>query len=432
MLLVLRKLKHDHFMNKKARKYLLYGVGEIFLIIIGILIALQIDNWNSNRRDDARLQSHLQSIARNVEEDLAELQALKSFRQEVAIDAWRVNDYLATQSTFSPEEISLYSKAIIEALAKEIFAANTSGYESLKNSEILGRLQGNDLENLLADYYDVVGRIENLEASHNSYVQSLEVPFILEYPKEAESYAFLNPDSLPDERFEELQPVYRRRINSALSRSLIGSAANLPLLLDYYQRLEALGKTYVSLVGKGSMNLDAEDIALLEGMRDRVIGLGDPAMVANGRPNLGAYYIGRESALGAAVFDIHSLKLTDDGLRFGYNGGAPWATFWFGPFALQEGRVKLDYSAFDRLILELKSDNGGEPVFVIMKDVDDPDDEPPPRLQITLSSDWQIYEIELADFVTPDLATLHVPLGFLFSEDPVAFTVRNARFVKSD
>ena len=432
MLLLVRRFKHLEFMSDRFRRYFLYALGEMVLVVVGILIALQIDNWNSNRQDDARLQSHLQSIARNVGEDLAELQTLKSFRQEAVVDGWRVLDYLTAQSTFSTKDISLYSKARFEASAQEIFAANTSGYDSLKNSDVLGRLQGNDIENLLADYYDVVGRIENLEASHNSYVRSLEVPFILEYPPEAESYAFITPDSLPGERFEELQPVYHRRINSALSHALIGSTSNLSVLLRYYQRLETLGRTYVRLVSRRTMNLNAEDAAILAGMRDWVTGLADPAIVATGSPNLGSYYIGRESALGAAVFDIHSLALTDEGVRFGYNGGAAWATFWFGPYALQESRVKLDYSAFDRLILEIKSDGGGEQIAVIMKDVYDPDDEAPPSIEITLGSEWQTYEIDLADFVTPDLTVLHVPLGFLFTEDPVSFTIRDARFVKSE
>ena len=314
MLLLVRRFKHLEFMSDRFRRYFLYALGEMVLVVVGILIALQIDNWNSNRQDDARLQSHLQSIARNVGEDLAELQALKSFRQEAVVDGWRVLDYLTAQSTFSTKDISLYSKARFEASAQEIFAANTSGYDSLKNSDVLGRLQGNDIENLLADYYDVVGRIENLEASHNSYVRSLEVPFILEYPPEAESYAFITPDSLPGERFEELQPVYHRRINSALSHALIGSTSNLSVLLRYYQRLETLGRTYVRLVNRGTMNLNAEDAAILAGMRDWVTGLPDPALVAKGSPNLGSYYIGRESALGAAVFDIHSLALTDEGV----------------------------------------------------------------------------------------------------------------------
>ena len=36
--------------ENKFSKYLLYGIGEIVLVVIGILIALQINNWNENRK----------------------------------------------------------------------------------------------------------------------------------------------------------------------------------------------------------------------------------------------------------------------------------------------------------------------------------------------------------------------------------------------
>ena len=64
MLLLLRKLKHGHFMEKNMRKYLLYGVGEILLITIGIMIALQIDNWNTERQKEALLKSYLHGMLR--------------------------------------------------------------------------------------------------------------------------------------------------------------------------------------------------------------------------------------------------------------------------------------------------------------------------------------------------------------------------------
>jgi hypothetical protein len=43
-------MKRDIFNRQEFRKYALYGAGELVLIVIGILIALQIDNWNSDTR----------------------------------------------------------------------------------------------------------------------------------------------------------------------------------------------------------------------------------------------------------------------------------------------------------------------------------------------------------------------------------------------
>ena len=51
MLLLLRRLKHGVFMNNEFRKYLGYAVGELLLVIVGILVALQIDNWNEDRKE---------------------------------------------------------------------------------------------------------------------------------------------------------------------------------------------------------------------------------------------------------------------------------------------------------------------------------------------------------------------------------------------
>jgi hypothetical protein len=49
MLRFFRRIRHRLLNNNKFSKYLLYAVGEIMLVVIGILIALQIDNWNEDR-----------------------------------------------------------------------------------------------------------------------------------------------------------------------------------------------------------------------------------------------------------------------------------------------------------------------------------------------------------------------------------------------
>ena len=50
-----------------SRKYFIYAVGEILLVVIGILIALQINNWNEHRKEKIRASNYIDRI----EEDLA-------------------------------------------------------------------------------------------------------------------------------------------------------------------------------------------------------------------------------------------------------------------------------------------------------------------------------------------------------------------------
>ena len=49
MIKIFRSIRKKLIEQDKVRKYLLYAIGEIFLVVVGILIALQVNNWNENR-----------------------------------------------------------------------------------------------------------------------------------------------------------------------------------------------------------------------------------------------------------------------------------------------------------------------------------------------------------------------------------------------
>jgi hypothetical protein len=50
MIKFFRKIRQNLLMENKTGKYLKYAIGEIILVVIGILVALQINNWNENRK----------------------------------------------------------------------------------------------------------------------------------------------------------------------------------------------------------------------------------------------------------------------------------------------------------------------------------------------------------------------------------------------
>ena len=64
MIKFFRKIKQNLLAEGKTGKYLKYAIGEIILVVIGILIALQINNWNENRKlrnQEKELLTQLQS-----------------------------------------------------------------------------------------------------------------------------------------------------------------------------------------------------------------------------------------------------------------------------------------------------------------------------------------------------------------------------------
>ena len=50
MIKFFRHIRQNLIMENKTSKYLKYAIGEIILVVIGILIALQVNNWNENRK----------------------------------------------------------------------------------------------------------------------------------------------------------------------------------------------------------------------------------------------------------------------------------------------------------------------------------------------------------------------------------------------
>lgn len=52
MIKFFRKIRHQLLSKNKGSNYLLYAIGEIVLVVIGILIALQVNNWNINRNNN--------------------------------------------------------------------------------------------------------------------------------------------------------------------------------------------------------------------------------------------------------------------------------------------------------------------------------------------------------------------------------------------
>ena len=71
MIRIFRKIRHQLLSEDRYSIYILYASGEILLVVIGILIALQLDNWNDNRKQELAgevLSSRLYQELLNIRE----------------------------------------------------------------------------------------------------------------------------------------------------------------------------------------------------------------------------------------------------------------------------------------------------------------------------------------------------------------------------
>lgn len=74
MIKFFRKIRHRLLSENKVSKYLLYALGEIVLVVIGILIALEINNWNENRKQLQQEKETIASLKLEFEKNLNQLE----------------------------------------------------------------------------------------------------------------------------------------------------------------------------------------------------------------------------------------------------------------------------------------------------------------------------------------------------------------------
>jgi len=77
-----RKIRQQLLNENKFSKYLLYAIGEIVLVVIGILIALSINNWNEHRKSRLQEVNILTKLNTDLKANLIEIKGLKDMTEK--------------------------------------------------------------------------------------------------------------------------------------------------------------------------------------------------------------------------------------------------------------------------------------------------------------------------------------------------------------
>lgn len=118
--------------KNKTGKYLKYAIGEIVLVVIGILIALQINNWNENRKERLLERKVLNEIIIDIEISKADLESDINNLKRINVEAERLKDNLIAK-----EGIYNSIKQDMRRTSRSSqFSPRKSGYENLKSRGI--------------------------------------------------------------------------------------------------------------------------------------------------------------------------------------------------------------------------------------------------------------------------------------------------------
>ena len=129
-------------------KYWRYAIGEIVLVVIGILIALQINNWNEDKKARATELYVLQEILNNLNEDAVILDDIILHRTQTKLAIANMQNYLNYQTI----DKDTLERDLVNFLTFERYFPINHAYEVLKSKGL--RLTNNALTTKISRYYD--------------------------------------------------------------------------------------------------------------------------------------------------------------------------------------------------------------------------------------------------------------------------------------
>ena len=150
MIKFFRKIRQNLLSEGKTGKYFKYAIGEIILVVIGILIALSINNWNENRKENNALKTLTENLNNEFQKNLEELET----------DLTRVkNSITATNTLLSytgskniEVDNTIIDSLIYYAVSNPTWNPSSYVLNDIKNSGKLSTLKNENLKLLLYDW----------------------------------------------------------------------------------------------------------------------------------------------------------------------------------------------------------------------------------------------------------------------------------------
>lgn len=189
MIKFFRKIRQNLLSEGKTGKYLKYAIGEIFLVVIGILIALQINNWNEDRK------------SRRAERDI-----LNNIYENLGVDSIQFDYYKNQYKQIDNLHIDLYKYGIkneaIDSIAEPLLIRRSLYFKQLINSdskENLYVINNQKIKNALVSY---LGSVNDMELAYRLELAPLMNERLKPYLAEEELYNTKNWFELKNRTFD--------------------------------------------------------------------------------------------------------------------------------------------------------------------------------------------------------------------------------------
>ena len=187
MIKFFRKIRYDLMNQNKTTKYFKYAIGEIILVVIGILIALQVNNWNEIRKDHIKEKAILKEVYNDFNKNLEQFHPIKQSQFRTYNSGEIVLRNIKT--LHQPASRDSVFKHAVNMFGGYPYHPSSGVVESLISSGEINLIQNDTLRGLLVSWKDVFNDYnEEVIFDRNLWNDKIE-PYIIQHGD------FLNLDS---------------------------------------------------------------------------------------------------------------------------------------------------------------------------------------------------------------------------------------------
>ena len=161
MIKFFRKIRQNLLVEGKTGPYIKYAVGEIFLVVIGILIALQVNDWNERNKLRTKELIYLENIKADLELNVASLHEFIEVRQSSIHSVEMLLEYFNEKESLNLKDFNAHS---INVMVWYPFVQHSNTFQELMNSGNLASILNKDIKTGLQNMqtaYEKITFVEN-------------------------------------------------------------------------------------------------------------------------------------------------------------------------------------------------------------------------------------------------------------------------------
>jgi len=171
MIKFFRRIRQRLLTENKFSKYLLYAVGEIILVVIGILIALQINNLNESKKEENILNASLTSMKLNIQEDIENLNDQISYNLSV-LEAVEFSFRVISLPEYEDLPLSSFADSVFDVATERTFLPTITAFNSMESGSHFQWIKNQNLTQAIYNYYAEVSKISDITSQNNQFVKN--------------------------------------------------------------------------------------------------------------------------------------------------------------------------------------------------------------------------------------------------------------------